>query len=63
MPLMREVNCVTPAAVRTPLFAQMTQAHIDYMLSKTYDAISELADAGISADGLQLYVRPGVGIA
>src|SRR5213075_1797165 len=28
------VNCVTPAAVKTPLFAQMTQAHIDYMLSK-----------------------------
>jgi 3-oxoacyl-[acyl-carrier protein] reductase len=28
------VNCVTPAAVRTPLFAQMSQAHIDYMLSK-----------------------------
>src|SRR5499427_8809846 len=28
------VNCVTPTAVRTPLFAQMTQAHIDYMLSK-----------------------------
>ena len=28
------VNCVTPAAVRTPLFAQMTQGHIDYMLSK-----------------------------
>jgi NAD(P)-dependent dehydrogenase (short-subunit alcohol dehydrogenase family) len=28
------VNCVTPAAVRTPMFAQMTQAHIDYMLSK-----------------------------
>jgi 3-oxoacyl-[acyl-carrier protein] reductase len=28
------VNCVTPAAVRTPLFSQMTQAHIDYMLSK-----------------------------
>jgi NAD(P)-dependent dehydrogenase (short-subunit alcohol dehydrogenase family) len=28
------VNCVTPAAVRTPLFAQMTQAHIEYMLSK-----------------------------
>ena len=28
------VNFVTPAAVRTPLFAQMTQAHIDYMLSK-----------------------------
>ena len=28
------VNCVTPAAVRTPLFAQMKQSHIDYMLSK-----------------------------
>jgi 2-dehydro-3-deoxy-L-rhamnonate dehydrogenase (NAD+) len=28
------VNCVTPAAVKTPLFSQMTQAHIDYMLSK-----------------------------
>ncbi len=28
------VNCVTPAAVRTALFAQMNQAHIDYMLSK-----------------------------
>ncbi len=28
------VNCVTPAAVATPMFAQMTQAHIDFMLSK-----------------------------
>src|SRR3546814_5231975 len=28
------VNCVTPAAVRTAIFDQMTQAHIDYMLSK-----------------------------
>jgi 2-dehydro-3-deoxy-L-rhamnonate dehydrogenase (NAD+) len=28
------VNCVTPAAVRTAIFAQMSQAHIDYMLSK-----------------------------
>lgn len=28
------VNAVTPAAVRTPIFDQMTQAHIDYMLSK-----------------------------
>jgi NAD(P)-dependent dehydrogenase (short-subunit alcohol dehydrogenase family) len=28
------VNCVTPAAVRTPIFAQMSQAHIDYMLAK-----------------------------
>jgi 3-oxoacyl-[acyl-carrier protein] reductase len=28
------VNCVTPAAVRTSLFEQMNQAHIDYMLAK-----------------------------
>jgi Dehydrogenases with different specificities (related to short-chain alcohol dehydrogenases) len=28
------VNCVTPAAVHTPIFEQMTQAHIDFMLSK-----------------------------
>lgn len=28
------VNCVTPAAVRTPLFAQMTQQQVDWMLSK-----------------------------
>jgi len=28
------VNCVTPAAARTRIFDQMTQKHIDYMLSK-----------------------------
>ncbi|MEP7069607.1 MAG: SDR family NAD(P)-dependent oxidoreductase [Usitatibacter sp.] len=28
------VNCVTPAAVKTGMFEQMTQAHIDFMLSK-----------------------------
>lgn len=28
------VNAVTPAAVRTPIFAQMPQSHIDFMLSK-----------------------------
>ncbi|MGB1388953.1 MAG: SDR family NAD(P)-dependent oxidoreductase [Paracoccaceae bacterium] len=28
------VNCVTPAAARTRIFDQMTQAHIDFMLSK-----------------------------
>ena len=27
-------NCVTPAAARTPIFDQMSQEHIDYMLSK-----------------------------
>ena len=28
------VNSVTPAAVRTPIFDQMSQTHIDFMLSK-----------------------------
>jgi NAD(P)-dependent dehydrogenase (short-subunit alcohol dehydrogenase family) len=28
------VNCITPAAVQTGIFAQMSQQHIDYMLSK-----------------------------
>jgi 3-oxoacyl-[acyl-carrier protein] reductase len=41
------VNCITPAAARTRLFEQMTQEHIDYMLSKIPRArfvdISEIA--------------------
>jgi 3-oxoacyl-[acyl-carrier protein] reductase len=28
------VNCVTPAAARTRIFEQMSEAHIEYMLSK-----------------------------
>jgi 2-dehydro-3-deoxy-L-rhamnonate dehydrogenase (NAD+) len=28
------VNCVTPAAAKTAIFEQMTEAHIQYMLSK-----------------------------
>lgn len=28
------VNCITPAAARTRIFEQITQEHIDYMLSK-----------------------------
>ena len=28
------VNAITPAAVRTPIFDQMPQAHIDFMLAK-----------------------------
>ncbi len=28
------VNCITPAAARTRIFEQMTQEHIDYMLSR-----------------------------
>lgn len=28
------VNCITPAAIKTPLFDQMTAQHIEFMLSK-----------------------------
>ena len=28
------VNCIAPAAVRTPMFDQMSQEHIDFMLAK-----------------------------
>jgi 3-oxoacyl-[acyl-carrier protein] reductase len=28
------VNCITPAAARTEIFSQMTQAHLDYMLAR-----------------------------
>ena len=28
------VNCITPAAARTPIFSQMKQQHIEFMLSK-----------------------------
>jgi 3-oxoacyl-[acyl-carrier protein] reductase len=28
------VNCVTPAAAKTEIFAQMKSEHVDYMLSK-----------------------------
>ncbi len=41
------VNCITPAAAKTEMFAQMTQQHIDYMLSKIpmnrFVAIDEIA--------------------
>ncbi|WP_158931109.1 SDR family NAD(P)-dependent oxidoreductase [Acidisphaera sp. S103] len=41
------VNCVTPAAVKTPIFDQMTQQQIDWMLSKIpigrFGAIDEIA--------------------
>ena len=41
------VTCVTPAAVRTAIFDQMTQQHIDFMLSKIplgrFGAIEEVA--------------------
>jgi 2-dehydro-3-deoxy-L-rhamnonate dehydrogenase (NAD+) len=41
------VNCVTPAAVRTAIFDQMSQQHIDFMLSKIpmgrFGAVQEIA--------------------
>jgi NAD(P)-dependent dehydrogenase (short-subunit alcohol dehydrogenase family) len=41
------VNCVTPAAVRTAIFDQITQEHIDFMLSKIpvgrFGTIEEIA--------------------
>ncbi len=41
------VNCVTPAAVKTPIFDQMTPQQIDWMLSKIpigrFGAIDEVA--------------------
>ena len=51
------VNCLTPAAARTAIFDQMTQEHIDFMLSKiprgrfvTVDEIAALAAFCASAD-------------
>lgn len=41
------VNCITPAAAKTELFAQMLHEHIDYMLSKIpmnrFVAVDEIA--------------------
>ena len=41
------VNCITPAAAKTELFAQMTEQHINYMLSKIpmnrFVAVEEIA--------------------
>jgi 3-oxoacyl-[acyl-carrier protein] reductase len=51
------VNCITPAAARTAIFDQMTQEHIDFMLSKiprarfvTVDEVAALAAFCASAD-------------
>lgn len=51
------VNCITPAAAKTAIFDQMTQTHIDYMLSKIprgrfvlVDEIAALAAFCASAD-------------
>lgn len=42
------VNCITPAAVKTGMFDQMTQQHIDFMLSKIpmnrFGTVDEMAN-------------------
>ena len=42
------VNCITPAAVRTEIFDQMGQEHIDFMLSKIpigrFGTVDEIAN-------------------
>lgn len=51
-----KVNCITPAAVKTGMFDQMTQQHIDFMLSKIpmnrFGEINEIANlvAWLSSD-------------
>ena len=51
-----KVNCITPAAVKTGMFDQMTQQHIDFMLSKIpmnrFGEIAEIANlvAWLSSD-------------
>ena len=37
------VNCVTPAAAKTRIFDQISKEHIDYMLSKRFVLVDELA--------------------
>ena len=50
------VNCITPAAARTRIFDQMSEEHIDYMLSKIpmgrFVAVEEIANlvAWLSSD-------------
>ena len=43
------VNCVTPAAVKTPIFEQVSQQHIDFMLQKIpmgrFGLVEEIASA------------------
>ena len=42
------VNCITPAAVRTEIFDQISQEHIDFMLSKIpigrFGTVDEIAN-------------------
>jgi NAD(P)-dependent dehydrogenase (short-subunit alcohol dehydrogenase family) len=44
------VNAVTPAAAKTAIFDQMTQQHIDFMLSKIRVDVSEGGGACVARD-------------
>src|SRR4030095_15518182 len=62
------VNCVTPAAVRTAIFDQMTQQHIDFMLSKipmgrfgTVDEVASLV-CWLPSGGGSFSTGAGVGL-
>lgn len=50
------VNCVTPAAARTRIFDQMSQEHIDYMLSKI--PRNRFLKVGEAADMIAWIVSP-----
>ncbi len=59
------VNCITPAAARTPIFDQMKQEHIDYMLSKIPRAVPGSRRGGkhgrlAGLEGKQFYHRVGL---
>ena len=60
------VNCVTPAAARTPIFAQMTQEHIDYMLARIprgrFLEVDEAADDGGLAGVARKQLHHGRGV-
>ena len=56
------VNCVTPAAAKTAIFDQMTQQHIDYMLSKIpmnrFVTVDEIAALGAGSRARTAPSRP-----
>ena len=60
------VNCVTPAAVRTAIFDQMTQQHIDFMLSKIpmgrFGTVDEIAALVVLARERGVLVLDGRGV-
>jgi NAD(P)-dependent dehydrogenase (short-subunit alcohol dehydrogenase family) len=58
------MNCVTPGAVRTAIFDQMSDEHIEYMLSKVpmarFGSPQEIAALGMNIDSHSLRQPLGV---